>query len=186
MPLLVCVVLLAMAPLATAAAEGEKLLGLQLSVGVPQGFTAGAALRPLPWLRGHAALAHNVLGPGVQGGVTLLPWRGAVTPTLTVEAGRFFETDVSDDFSGTFPDAFDPSLREFGYDFFAAQLGVEFGSQEGLAFFLRGGLAWVRSGLDGVEDYRDADAPDTTIDVSDVKLRATIPTVNLGLVWHFW
>jgi hypothetical protein len=185
MPLLVCAVLLALTPLAASGADG-KLVAVQLSAGVPQGFAVGAALRPLPWLRGHAAVAHNLLGPGIQGGVTLLPWRGAVTPTLTLEAGRFFETDVSDDFSGTFPRAFDPSLRNFGYDFYAAQVGVELGSQEGFLFFLRGGLAWARSGLDGVDGYRDPDAPNTRVDVSDLKLRATVPTVSLGLLWHLW
>jgi hypothetical protein len=182
---LVCALLLASLPPAASAAEGHKLLGAQLSVGVPQGLALAAAVRPLPWLRAHGGLGYG-FGPGVQGGVTFLPWQGVVAPTLTLEAGHFFETDVSDDFEGEFPDAFDPSLRKFGYDFYSAQLGVELGSQRGLAFFLRAGLAWLRSGLDGVDGYVDPGTPDTTIDVSEVKLRATVPTVNLGLLWHFW
>jgi hypothetical protein len=182
-----CLLLLACSPaIASAEPSPYKLFAVEVSGGAPQGFALAAALRPLPWLRAHAGVAHNILGPGIQGGVTLLPWRGSVTPTLTLEAGRFFETDVSDDFSGTLPDAFDPSLRNFGYDFYAALVGVELGSQRGVVFFLRGGLAWARSGLDGVDGYRDASAPNTTVDSSDVKLRAALPTVSLGLVWYVW
>jgi hypothetical protein len=179
---LVVAALLAAAP---AASAQDRWLGLQLSAGFPQGFAGSVVVRPLPWLRVHGGGAHNVLGPGIQGGVTLVPWRLAVTPTLTLDAGHFFETDVSDDFSGTFPSAFDPSLREFGYQFYAAQLGIELGSQRSFLFFLRGGLAWVRSGLDGVSGFRP-EGEDTIVDVSDVKLRAVVPTVNLGLVFFVW
>lgn len=190
MHLLLVALLLAGAPLAGAAADADgsarpKLLGVQLSAGFPQGFGASAVVRPLPWLRAHAGIAHNILGPGLQGGVTLAPWQLAIVPTLTLEAGRFFETDVSDDFSGTFPDAFDPSLRRFGYDFYSTQLGLELGSQQSFVFFLRGGLAWLRSGLDGVSAFRP-EGSSTTVDVSDVKLRAVVPTVNLGLVLYVW
>jgi hypothetical protein len=180
--LLVAAALLAAA---TPALAQDRLLGLQLSAGGPQGFGGALVLRPLPWLRVHAGGAHNVLGPGIQGGVTLVPWRLRASPTLTLEAGHFFETDVSDDFEGTFPDAFDPSLREFGYQFYSAQLGVELGSQRSFLFFLRAGLAWMRSGLDAVSGYRpDDDA--TTVDSSDIRLRAVVPTVNLGVVFFVW
>jgi hypothetical protein len=185
--LLAAAVLLAALPSAAHAEDGDgRRLGLSLSAGAPQGFALSAVLRPIPWLRASAGVAHNVLGFGVQGGVTAFPTGWAVTPTLTLEAGRFFETDVSDDFSGTFPSAFDPSLREFGYDFYSAQVGVELGSRRSFLFFVRGGLAWVRSGLDGVQGFVPDDAPDTTVDVSDVKLRATVPTVNLGVVFFVW
>jgi hypothetical protein len=190
MHLLLLCLLVAGAPVAAAAADGDgsarpKLLGAQLSAGFPQGFGAAVVVRPLPWLRAHAGFAHNILGPGIQGGVTLAPWQFAIVPTLTLEAGRFFQTDVSDDFSGTFPDAFDPSLRRFGYDFYSAQLGLEVGSQRSFVFFLRGGLAWLRSGLDGVSGFRP-EGSDTIVDVADLRLRAVVPTVNLGLVFYIW
>jgi hypothetical protein len=162
------------------------LLGLSLSAGAPQGFALSAALRPIPWLRASAGVAHNVLGLGVLGSLTFFPTGWAVTPTFTLEAGRFFETDVSDDFSGTFPSAFDPSLRKFGYDFYSAQIGMELGSRRSAVFFLRGGLAWVRSGLDGTQGFVPDGSPNTTVDVSDVTLRATVPTLNLGVMFFVW
>jgi hypothetical protein len=167
------------------AEEPLKLLGVQLTAGAPQGFGAAAVIRPLPWLRGSFGFAHNVLGPGIQGSLTAIPFRWSVAPSLTLEAGKFFETDVSDDFSGTFPEAFDPALQKFGYEFYSAQLGLEFGSQRSFSFFVRGGLAWVRSGLDDVRNYRPSGS-NTTVDVSGLKLRATVPTVNLGFLLYVW
>jgi hypothetical protein len=192
MHLLLAAVLLAAPPPAPATGSGAdggdrpRMLGLSVSAGAPQGFGLAGVLRPLPWLRASAGVAHNVLGLGVQGSVTAFPAGWAVTPTFTLEGGRFFETDVSDDFSGTFPSAFDPSLRRFGYSFWSAQVGVELGARRSFLFFLRGGLAWVRSGLDGVQGYVPDDAPDTTVDVSDVTLRAVVPTLNLGAVFFLW
>jgi hypothetical protein len=107
-----------------------------------------------------------------------------VAPTVTLEAGHFFETDVSDRLS-EFPGVFDASLRRFGYDFYSAQLGLEIGSQRGLLFFLRGGVAWMRSGLDAVEGFRP-DGGSTTVDASGLKLRAAAPTVNLGCTFYVW
>jgi hypothetical protein len=165
-------------------APRPKLLGAQLSAGAPQGFVASAVVRPVRWLRGTLGFAHNVIGPGIQGSVTAIPFHSAVAPTVTLEAGHFFETDVSDRLS-EFPGVFDASLRRFGYDFYSAQLGLEIGSQRGLLFFLRGGVAWMRSGLDAVEGFRP-DGRSTTVDASGLKLRAAAPTVNLGCTFYVW
>jgi hypothetical protein len=197
MHLLLTAILLAAPPspdqAAASAAPGggnsdrAKVLGLSLSAGAPQGFVLSAVARPVPWLRGNVGVAHNILGVGVQGGVTAIPFDWAVAPTLTLELGRFFETDQSDRFGGTFPDAFDPALRKFGYDFYSAQLGLEFGSQRSFLFFVRGGLAWVRSGLGNVENFHpEGSRPGTTVDASNVTLRATVPTANLGFVFYVW
>lgn len=164
--------------------ERAKLLGLQLSAGAPQGFVASAVVRPIPWLRASLGFAHNVLGPGIQGSVTAVPFRSAVSPTLTLEAGRFFETDVSDRLE-EFPGVFDASLRDFGYEFYSAQLGLEFGSQRGLLFFLRAGIAWMRSDLDSVQGFR-AEGSRTTVDATALELRAAVPTVNLGVTYLVW
>lgn len=177
-------------PPAGAAGDGElapprpKRLGVQLSAGAPQGFAASAVVQPVRWLRGSLGFAHNVIGPGIQGSVTAIPFRSAVAPTVTLEAGRFFETDVSDRLS-EFPGVFDASLRRFGYDFYSAQLGLEIGSQRGSLFFLRGGMAWMRSRLDAVQGFR-AEGASTTVDASGLKLRAAVPTLNLGFTFFVW
>jgi hypothetical protein len=157
---------------------------VQLSAGAPQGFAASAVVQPVRWLRGSLGFAHNVIGPGIQGSVTAIPFHSAVAPTVTLEAGRFFETDVSDRLS-EFPGVFDASLRRFGYDFYSAQLGLEIGSQRGFLFFLRGGMAWMRSRLDAVQGFR-AEGRSTTVDASGLKLRAAVPTLNLGFTFYVW
>lgn len=173
------------APSATLASPRLKLFGLQLHGGVPDGGVLSLVVRPVKWVRADAGFAYNYLGTGVQGGVTLVPFHWAVVPTLRLEGGRFFKTDVSGKLSGTFPDAFDPALRKFGYDFWSAQAGLEFGSQRTFVFFLRGGVAWVRSGLADVRGYQP-DGGSTTVDVESPKLSATIPTVNLGFIFYVW
>jgi hypothetical protein len=142
-----------------------------------------AVVRPLTWLRGSVGFAHNILGPGVQASVTAMPFQWSVVPTFTLEAGRFFETDVSGRFSGSFPKALDPALQKFGYTFYSAQLGAEFGSQERFVFYVRGGLAWVRSGLGDVQGYQQGN---TTVDITNARLSATLPTVNLGCLLYVW
>jgi hypothetical protein len=166
-------------------APRARLLGAQLHAGFPDGFAASAVIRPFPWLRANAGLAHNVLAFGFQGGVTLIPFEWKVAPTLHLAAGKFFDADVRDELSGDYPDAFDPALRNFGYTFYSAQLGLEFGSHRSFLFFLRGGVAWMRSDLDGVQGFQDSPG-DPIVDVSDVRLRAAVPTASLGFIFYVW
>lgn len=160
-----------------------RLLGAQIGAGAPQGFTVSAVVRPLKWVRGSVGFAHNILGPGVQASVTAMPFQWSVVPTFTAEVGRFFETDVSGRFSGSFFNALDPALQKFGYTFYSAQLGAEFGSPQRFVFYVRGGLAWVRSGLGDVHGYQQGN---TTVDITNARLSATLPTVNLGCLLYVW
>jgi len=159
-----------------------KLLGLQLSLGAPDGFGLSAFVRPLPWLRVDAGGSYNVLSFGIQGGVTLMPWSGRITPTLRLGVGQFFDNDVRDELGGSFPDALDPALRRFGYHFYTAQLGLELGNENGVQFFARGGLAWIRSDLESTT-FRDGD---TTVTADGNDISATTPSVQLGVLMHLW
>lgn len=159
-----------------------KLLGLQVSAGVPDGFGVGAFVRPIPWLRVDGGIAHNVLAFGIQGGVTVMPWAGSVTPTLRLGIGQYFASDVRDELGETFPEALDPALADFGYHFYTAQLGLEMGNENGVQFFVRGGLAWVRSDLESTT-FRDGD---TVVTVDRADLSATTPSVQLGVLVHLW
>jgi hypothetical protein len=159
-----------------------KLIGVQLSVGVPDGFGVGAFVRPLPWLRVDGGVAYNVLAFGLQGGVTFMPWPGSITPTLRLGVGQYFESDVRDEVGEAFPDSLDPALAKWGYHFYTAQLGLEMGDDNGPLFFVRGGLAWIRSDLERTT-FQEGDTTVTT-DRSD--LSATTPSVQLGLLWHLW
>jgi hypothetical protein len=167
----------------TVDAPREKLLGAQLSAGAPEGFGFSAVVQPLGWLRGSVGFAHNVLAPGVNVSATVLPFHAKVTPTLTLEAGKFFEADVSGRVSGTVPSGLEPAFQKFGYTYYAAQLGLELGSQRSFVFFLRGGLAWVRSDLANVSGVQEGN---TIVDVSNPRVRATVPTANLGFLLYVW
>ena len=72
-----------------------KLLGLQLDGGVPDGGVVSLVVRPLKWVRADAGLAYNYLSTGARGGITLVPFHWAVVPTLRLEAGRFFKSNVN-------------------------------------------------------------------------------------------
>lgn len=130
-------------------------LGAMLDAGVPSGAGASIVYRPVRALRVHAGAAHNGFGPGAGGGVTLAPLAGTVTPTLTVEAGRF-------------------SAAELGYDYATAHVGVELGTRA-YVFYLRGGVSGVDAAWTGEHEMV------TTTGA----VRAVIPSLRLGFAVYF-
>jgi hypothetical protein len=158
-----------------------KLVGFGASIGAPDGLALGAFVRPLPWLRVDGGVLWNYLSFGLQGGVTVIPWTGSVTPTFRFGIGQLFENDVRDEL-GSFSDAFDPAFKDFGYHFYTAQVGLEFGDVNGFQFFARGGLAWIRADLDSTTFTEG----NTTITANDNDLSATTPSLQLGMLLHLW
>jgi hypothetical protein len=160
-------------------------LGLQLGADSPGGALAALTLTPgVPWARVHAGLTWNYYAFGVQGGATVMPWRGRVTPTLTVAVGRSFDADLRSALSGlNIPSEYRGSLSSVGYDYVSAMLGLEIGSPTGGAFFVRGGLSRVWSTLDGVTN---AQSPGTTVNTSPVDVTAWVPAMDLGYRLRLW
>jgi hypothetical protein len=167
-----------------AAPAGLPRLGLALDVGVPEGLALGATFRALPSLRLWAGPAWNYAGFGLQGGLsfTPLPWR--LAPALSVEAGRYFSSDLSwlAEDEGGVPETLRPLLGDVSYSYAAAHLGVELGSPRGLVFSLRAGLAYLRAEARGTTSTT-SDAG-TTVTFRDPVVRGTIPSLKLGL--HYW
>jgi hypothetical protein len=164
------------------------LLGLQLGVGVPEGAVAALVYRPHPVLRLSAGPAWNYLGFGLQLGATVLPFRWAVSPTVSADYGHFFDADarfIADRSTGVPPEV-RPLLAKVGYDYVDGQLGLEVGSPRGLAFFLRGGIAYVWTTVRGTsEAVHTSSSGQAVVAVSDPRLRATIPTLKLGVLLAF-
>jgi hypothetical protein len=180
---------LAAAPAVHAAAPRLKLLGLQLDGGVPDGGVVSLVVRPLKWVRADVGFAYNYLSAGARGGVTLVPFHWAVVPTLRLEGGRFFKSNVNDKvkkFADDVPAYLQPALDGFGYDYASAQLGLEFGSQRSFVFFVRAGLAWMRADFGDGRNLRDEDNPNTELDVSGLSVRASGPTASLGFLFYVW
>lgn len=160
-----------------------RWLGLSLDAGAPEGLTLALAWRPVPALRAFAGPAWNAAALGVHGGLALVPWHWAASPALTVEGGRFFDGDVSRYVNDGVPDGVKPLLKKVGYAWAAAHLGVELGSQRGLAFSLRGGVAWVRAQASGTAVTGDPGG--TQVTYRDPRVTAFIPSVKLGLQYFF-
>jgi hypothetical protein len=162
-------------------------LGLAADVGVPEGLTVAAMLRALPSLRLWFGPSWNYAGLGVQGGASWTPLPWALAPALSVEAGRYFSSDLTwlAQDSGGVPEEVAPLLRDVSYSYASAHLGLELGSPRGLAFSIRAGLSYLWLVARGTAaSAPGGDAGEARVQLTDPQLRATIPSVKLGL--HYW
>jgi hypothetical protein len=161
-------------------------VGLQAGVDVPAGALVAVTLRPgLSWARLHAGLSWNYYAFGVQGGVTLALPHARLTPTITLEGGTVFDTDLRSPLSGlSIPAALQPSLSSAGYSYASGLLGIELGSPAGTVFFLRAGVTRAWSTLAGVDGF--ATGPGSTLTTSPLHLDAWAPSVSTGFALRFW
>jgi hypothetical protein len=160
---------------------GRKL-GFALDLGVPQGAALEVLFKPWWWLRLNGGFAYNVIGTGIRGGLTLIPFHFAVTPTLNFDLGHYFSGDLTKFTSSSDPNE-EALLHDAAYDFWSLQLGLEFGSQNGFLFFTRGGLAHIGTTLSGqdVTNYANSRPGTTgTFAVGDAHFSALIPCFSFG------
>jgi hypothetical protein len=176
----------------SAGAEGKewyslsegKLIGLGIGAGFPDGGGLTFLFRPWWWLRLNGGLAYNYLGYGVRGGVSLQPVSFVVTPVLTLDMGRYLTGDITKIVSTSNASA-RHVLQNMTYSFASAQVGLEIGSQESVAFFLRGGLVHVfgmsASGAD-VTNYVNSSQTKGKFNLGDLNVTATLPCFSLGFI----
>jgi hypothetical protein len=157
--------------------------GFAIGAGFPQAASLDFLFRPLPWLRLSAGPSWDYVGWGLHGGVVLSPIRWAISPTLGVEGGRFFELDVNK-FAKSVDAELQPLIRRVQVQYVATTLGLEFGSQRGFAFSLRAGLAWLQVDSHGTGQFTGsggtAGQNDAVITVTNPTFRGTVPTVQLA------
>jgi len=168
-----------------APAEGQLRLGVVVDAGFPQGASVGILVRPVPAIRFWAGPAWNYIGLGLQGGIAVVPWHFALTPVLSVEAGRYFSSDVSflaSDSQGV-PPEIAPLLEDVSYSYAAVHAGLEFGSQTGMVFSLRAGLSYISLQARGTATVTDSSG--TVVQFTDPKVRGTIPSVKFGVLFWF-
>jgi hypothetical protein len=169
---------------ASRSAAGLPRWGLALGAGFPEFATASVVFRPLRPVRLQAGPSWNYFGWGLQGGVTLAPWAFAVTPVLSLDAGRFFASDLSflasDGDNGA---AMKPLLENVSYSYAGAAVGLEVGSPRGLTFSIRIGLSYVSIATHGTGTRSEADGSSVTL--SDPSLNATLPSLKLGVQYWF-
>jgi hypothetical protein len=170
------VLALVMSVPATAEA-GRPRFGVMMDVGVPSGAAGSVVYRPVGAVRLHAGGGHNLIGPGVEAGLAIAPLGGFLTPSLVLDAGRFFARDANPAVERIVGEHAATPER-FGYDYASAHLGLELGG-EWFTFYLRGGVSYVRADLSSAD--RDGDVTTMT----DAEVRAVGVSARLGFIVYF-
>jgi hypothetical protein len=172
-------------PPGTGLRRRDPLYGVSLGAGIPDLVNANFLVRPVPWLRLSAGPSWGVVAWGMQGGVAFAPWDGPVTPTLSFQAGTLFNTDLNRfvKVQGESVQNIKPLLSKVDYRYLASDLGLEFGSQRGLSFFLRLGLSVVFMKAHGTVVNTSSDG--TKVTVRDPSLTAWMPSMSLGFQYWF-
>lgn len=162
--------------------------GLEVDAGAPEGLVLSALWRPVPYLRLWGGPNWNYAALGYHAGATVVPWAWAIAPTLSVEAGRYYSSDLTwlaKDSSGV-PAALEPLLKDVGYTYASLQVGLELGSPRGLALSIRGGLSYVSLVAHGTATVNaSGGATGARVELTDPHLRATFPSVKVGLQYWF-
>lgn len=173
--------------MAHASPDRTTQLGVMADVGLPDGAIASAVYRPVQLVQLHVGAGYNLISNGVRGGITLAPLGTTLTPTLSVDYGRYFPGDANEvaRMLRVDPGAGVVALERVGYDFANAHVGLQLGGTRA-RFFLQGGVTRVTSDLDGL-DASDASADDggsVTVGASHVTLWSVSGRLGLILFLH--
>jgi hypothetical protein len=172
-----------------AAIRAPPRWGLLVDAGLPDGAVVSAVYRFAEPLRASFGLGYNGAGWGVRGTVGWLPIRWAISPTLNLEYGYYWQADLTwlaDDPANGIPPEMRPLLESVGYSYASALLGLEIGSPNGFSFSISGGLTYLWTTVHGVGEAVSSGAGSTTvIEIQDPSLRATAPTLKVGFLLYF-
>lgn len=173
----IALALLAAAP---RAASASPVVGVMADVGVPDGGMASLVVRPFSTVRLHAGAGHNLISTGVRAGVSWAPLRRTVSPTLSIDYGRYAEGDanalarrVSGD--GAFSSVL---LERVGYDFANAHVGVQLG-RERVSLVIEAGVTRVTGQTRGTDAAAEPMAVTFT---HDPRFEVWSLSARLGLV----
>lgn len=149
---------------ATAKAPPAKrlpLLGLMADVGVPDGAIGSLVVRPARWFRGYVGGGSNSISRGWRGGFSLLPFGAG--PSASLEYGHYQDGDANGlarSLVGNQVDA-SPMLKQIGYDYANAHVGLDFGGKH-VVFFLHGGVSMVWAQIHNVNAALHSDTGGTS------------------------
>lgn len=183
---------------ASAPAPAEQITnwGIMLEGGIPDGVGASAIFRPMTWLRLSAGGAYNFVAFGFRGGVSVVPFYFPFSPSLNLDVGHFLGGDATPILAAAFqgtgynvPDS--ALLKQVAYDYADATVGLEFGLPKTFTIFLRLGISYLRTTLNGFEELLQQAAagagnpPDTSITAQPPTITLTAPSLKLGLIVFF-
>ena len=158
---------------ASAKPERKKWVALQADLGVPDLVGLSVVGRPLYWLHLSLTGSTDLFSAGIGGGVTFVPLKKIVSPTVTIEGGRVFASNTHG-VPRSIGIPFD--AERLGYDYFDAQAGLNIGANKRAYFFLRGGVSYM--------DISYTPTKSSNMPFSDVNLKIWGPSAKLGVgVW---
>jgi len=174
-------------PAPTDAPKRIHHLGVELDAGVPDGAGLSVLYRPWKFARVELGMLYNYVGFGIRGGVSVVvPYY--IAPSLTFEAGHYFDGNASGKFSGV-PDDVKPMLEQVGYTFISGQLGLEMGHPNWFVFFVRAGISRLWLTVHNVEKAAasKANSSDFTVkSANDLSVRLGIPNAKVGFMVYFY
>ncbi len=112
--------------------------------------------------------------------MTLAPLGGFITPTLQVDAGRYFAGDGNAAYARLSDTPRQAVPEQLGYDFATAHAGLELGSDL-VRFHVQGGLSYVRANWTEAGTSADGDVSTMT----DLEVRAVGASARLGFLIYF-
>jgi hypothetical protein len=185
----------ASAPAAEAQAPKENSLepplsqwGAQLDVGVLDGVGLSGVYRPIRWFRASAGLTYNLMSFGLRAGVSLVPFHFVVTPSLNFDLGMYFPGDANrilDLVGADVDEDMKEPLRDIGYQYANAHLGIEVGSPGKFIFFLRAGLTYFQTSVKNLDVLAKSSGDDSSVTMEPVSVRGTVPSAKLGFLYYF-
>jgi hypothetical protein len=159
--------------------------GAMADVGVPDGATASIVVRPIRALRVHAGLSHNMISLGQRVGVTVVPLSWWVSPTLSLEYGRYAEGNANPLVRAATGDATFSSavLDRVGYSYANARVGLEFG-RKWFTFYLHAGVSRITGSVHNLSAATMSGAEGTTTVTfsNDPDVRLLTVSARLGFV----
>ncbi len=167
----------------------DGTVGIMVDAGLPDGVNGSLVWRATPRIRAHGGVGYNGVAPGVRAGLSVAAFPYFVTPTATIEAGRFFSGNantLAQMISGD-PSFDEPILRDVAYDFANAHLGFELG-YSGMTFYVHGGMSVLQMRVHNVDESLAFTASDdgAKLEVrSDPLVRVIAPSARAGFVYYF-
>jgi len=135
----VFVVAVALTGASRAAAAPTHPFGVTLEAGAPDLVGLRLTVRPRGWLRLNVGPVTDLFSAGVSGGVTVVPLRTLVSPSLTIDGGYLFDGDTHG-----IPRALGlPFDGRASYGFVDGHLGLEVGANRRACFFLHAGVSYL-------------------------------------------
>jgi hypothetical protein len=169
---------------APAPPPGLPVVGLMADAGLPDGFMASLAIRPVQYLRLHAGAGSNTTSPGFRAGLTVLPL--GTGPSLNLEVGHYLDGDANGlvrRFVGGLG-KFSTYVNRLNYTFANAHAGLDVGKKD-FTFFVHGGFTFLRARLRDVQPPPDTVTSTGRTSITfneDPIVRMFTPSMKVGLI----